>query len=135
MPVVRIEDLAEVMIEELAPVYGHDPKSIRVELIGTKPGEKLYEELMSDEETRRSVELEEYFAVVPAFRGLYNQIDYTYANQVSSEVTNPYISSNEASMSKPEIAQLLRQHGLFEQLIDIEHAPDRRYWPGDKEES
>ncbi|MGI9272586.1 MAG: SDR family NAD(P)-dependent oxidoreductase [Woeseiaceae bacterium] len=135
MPVVRIEDLAKAMIGELAGVYGHDPKDIAIETIGTKPGEKLYEELMSDEETRRSIELERYFAVMPAFRGLYNQINYNYEGTVSTEVTNPYNSSDEPILSIAEIAAFLRDNGLLSRLADIEHAPDQRYWPGDKEES
>ena len=55
MPVIRIQDLAEVMIEELAPKYGHNPDHIGIEIIGTKPGEKQYEELMTLEEVRRAV--------------------------------------------------------------------------------
>jgi len=46
MPVIRIKDLAHVMIEELAPRYGFDPVDIKIENIGSKPGEKLYEELL-----------------------------------------------------------------------------------------
>ena len=135
MPVVRIEDLAKAMIAELAGQYGHDPAAIQIKLIGSKPGEKLYEELMSDEETRRSVELEQYFAVMPAFRGLYRQIDYAYEGTVSTEVTNPYVSSVEPLLSQQEISEVLRTHGLLNELEDLEHAPDRRYWPGDKVEN
>ena len=69
MPVIRIQDLAEVMIEVLAPQFGHQPGNIGIEIIGTKPGEKMYEELMSQEETRRSLELPRYFSVLPAFKG------------------------------------------------------------------
>lgn len=58
MPVIKIADLARVMIKELAPVYGYDSDKIKLKIIGSKPGEKLYEELMSQEETRRTVELE-----------------------------------------------------------------------------
>ena len=36
MQVLRIEDLAYAMIEELAPLYGHAPDEIRVEIIGAK---------------------------------------------------------------------------------------------------
>lgn len=57
MPVIRIIDLAEVMIELLAPLYGYSPEDIEIEHIGNKPGEKLYEELMSEEEISRAIEL------------------------------------------------------------------------------
>ena len=121
------------MIEELAPVYGHRAEDIEISVIGTKPGEKLYEELMSSEETRRAVELPDYFSILPAFRGLYKDIDYSYADIISDHVDNPYISANEPSLSKPELAEFLRKHQLLDaEDIPADH-PDRRYWPGDKE--
>ena len=132
MPVIRITDLAQAMIQALAPRYSFDPAKIETSIIGTKPGEKLYEELMSDEETRRSVELSRYFAVLPAFRGIYHDIPYDYPHVVSQEVTNPYISSREPAMPVDEIQALLERNNL---LGEPEEATARRYWPGDKEES
>lgn len=131
MPVVRIQDLATVMIEALAPRYGYSPGEIATTVIGTKPGEKLYEELMSDEETRRSIELSRYFAVLPAFRGIYHDIDYDYPDMIDNRVTNPYISSQESVASVDEIRDLLERNGLLEYPED---GTARRYWPGDKEE-
>lgn len=114
MPVVRIEDLAKAMIEELAPRYGHKADAIEVIEIGAKPGEKLYEELMSEEETRRSVELKNYFAILPAFRGLYHEIDYHYPDLVNSNVANPYVSSDEVVCSVDQIRRLLTEYGLLD---------------------
>lgn len=133
MPVLRIRDLAEVMIEQLAPVYGHDPRSVEIQIIGTKPGEKLYEELMSQEETRRAVELSRYFAVLPAFRGLYRDIDYGYPDVLSRDVTNPYVSSSEPVLSPEALLTFLDGHRLLsDEGIPRDH-PDRRYWPGEKQ--
>lgn len=131
MPVVRIEDLAVAMIEELAPVLDKKIESIKITEIGTKPGEKLYEELMSPEETRRTIELEQYFSVLPAFRGIYNDIDYSYPTMVSEKVTNPYISEEEKPLSVDEIKRFLKDNDLLGQPED---KTDKRYWPGDKEE-
>jgi FlaA1/EpsC-like NDP-sugar epimerase len=74
MPVIRIRDLAEVMIEELAAEYGYRPSDIRIDVIGPRPGEKMYEELISEEEIQRSIELPKYFvirpAILPTFRNM-----------------------------------------------------------------
>ena len=67
MPTIKINDLAEVMIQELAEHYGHSPNDIPIKVVGSMPGEKLYEELMSDTEVGRSVELDSYFVVLPSF--------------------------------------------------------------------
>ena len=131
MPVLRIEDLARAMIEELAPVYHHRPGDIRVTNIGAKPGEKLYEELMSAEETRRALELRDYFVVLPAFRGIYNEIQYDYGQDREGNVTDPYISADRPAMSVAEIRTMLTRDGL---LTPPNASMDARYWPGDKEE-
>ena len=130
MPVVRIVDLARAMIAELAPKYGYEADAIKIIEIGTKPGEKLYEELMSEEETRRALELEKYFTVLPAFRGIYKEIDYNYNSQISDTVNNPYNSSKEPALDIVAIRKLLNSIDL---LSEQGNGADWRYWPGDKE--
>jgi len=131
MPVIRIEDLATAMIDELAPMHGMKPADIKITEIGTKPGEKLYEELMSPEETRRTIELEQFFSVLPAFRGIYHDIDYSYSTTVNEIVTNPYVSEEETPLTVEEIKAFLKNNNLLGQPSE---AADQRYWPGDKEE-
>ncbi len=114
MPVVRIVDLATAMINELAPTYGYKPDDIEIIEIGVKPGEKMYEELLSQEEARRTLELPLYFAVLPAFRAIYNNIAYDYPELVSTRVNNPYISAEQAPMSIPEIQSFLKKNSLLE---------------------
>ncbi len=128
MPVIRIKDLAEVMIEELARVYGHSPEEIKIKVIGTKPGEKMYEELMSQEETRRAMELTNYFVVKPAFESLYREIDYTYQDIISNKVTNPYHSGNETKLTKAELRNFLIANHLLDEINGKGH-PAERYWP------
>jgi FlaA1/EpsC-like NDP-sugar epimerase len=130
MPVVRIEDLSRAMIEALSPYYGYRPEDILTTEIGSKPGEKLYEELMSPEETRRTVELEHYFSVLPAFRGMYHKIDYSYEGVLSTNVDSPYVSKHETPLSIEEIKQFLKINKLLQAPEKNMH---KRYWPGDKE--
>lgn len=129
MPVIKIRDLADVMIKELAPLYGHSPEKIDIDVIGTKPGEKMYEELMSHEETRRSWELERYFAVIPAFRCIYRKIEYDYPSLQSKEVSNPYHSANEEPLSKNELTAFLNENDLILEDKMAKQHPDERYWP------
>lgn len=133
MPVIRIQDLAYVMIEELAEHYNQRPDDIKIKIIGTKSGEKLYEELMSEEETRRTIELELYFSVLPAFRCLYRDVHYAYPNVMSTEVSNPYNSSNEQVLSRDELRNFLIDNKLFEEFPETTSHPSERYWPGNGE--
>lgn len=114
MPVIRIQDLAEVMIQELAPVYGHKPENISLNVSGVKPGEKMYEELMNVEETRRAWELDRYFVVLPAFTNLYRKVVYDYPGALSKEIIKPYNSSNEKSLTQNELAVFLKENRLLE---------------------
>ena len=126
---MRIEDLAVAMIQLLAPKYDRDPDEISINEIGTKPGEKLYEELMSYEELRRTLELKNYFSVLPAFRGIYQDINYDYKGIVSKEVTNPYTSEYQKPLTVKEIQKFLEKYNLLGSPLE---QSENRYWPGDK---
>jgi len=111
MPVASIADLADVMMNVLIEKHGL-PTRPTVKEIGAKPGEKLYEELMSDEETGRAVETKDYFVVLPAFRDLY-PIDYHYADMVESSALHPYKSSEEHILSQEELRSYLVEHNII----------------------
>ena len=129
MPVIRIEDLAIAMIEMLSSKYGIDPNKVSIKEIGTKPGEKLYEELMSHEELRRTIELKSYFSVLPAFRGIYHDIKYNYTDIINTVVTDPYTSEYQQPLTIEEIKDFLEKYNLLESPAE---QSERRYWPGDK---
>lgn len=112
MKAIRIEGLARVMIEELAPTFGHRPEHIELKVIGVKPGEKMYEELLNREETRRTIELTDYFVVLPAFKNLYRNIAYTYTDIISDSVSEPYNSNSEPLLSEKDLAAFLKEADL-----------------------
>jgi len=107
MPVVRIGDLAEVMIQELAPQYGHRPDDVDIEVIGTRPGEKLYEELMNEEEVRRSWDIGPFLVVEPA---LSNSVEPVGA---VGRPDRPYNSHLENQLSSQKLQELLKINGLL----------------------
>ena len=113
MDTIIIKDLAEVMIQELSDVHGFKPDDIKIQVIGTKPGEKMYEELLNTEETRRAWELERYFSILPAFRSIYRNVNYDYKKILSKEVNNPYHSGNESPLPKGTLAAFLKEHNLL----------------------
>jgi FlaA1/EpsC-like NDP-sugar epimerase len=86
-----------------------------VQTIGSKPGEKLYEELMSNEETRRSIELEKYFVVLPAFKSVYQEIDYHYPHALAVQASRPYNSGSETPMTQTELKHYLLEHRILEE--------------------
>jgi len=71
MPAVNVVDLAEVMIEDLAPKYGYTPEEIEIEIIGKRFGEKMYEELLTKDETLY-VENKEDFYILKSKKTIYS---------------------------------------------------------------
>lgn len=114
MPVIRIVDLADVMIEILAPKYGYKPSDIKKIVIGAKVGEKHYEELLSMEEVHRSMELKDMFVITPAFKSIYQFIHYQYTDVVSDRVNGYYVSSSEICLNKTEVKKYILKNNILE---------------------
>lgn len=106
MPVITIGDLAQVMIEELAPQYGHSPKKIKVEIRGKRAGEKSHEELMTQDEALNAYEVEDMFIVLPqiAFQ------DISYADYPARKVSVKHYSTQDLPpLPKTKIRKLLKE--------------------------
>jgi FlaA1/EpsC-like NDP-sugar epimerase len=110
MPAIRISDLAEVLIREYAPRCGRNPDAIDIVVRGQRPGEKLYEELMNEEETRRSLELEQYFVVQPAM----SRASVRYDGGKVVPVEKPYNSASVPLLSQQELTSFLVSNGLLD---------------------
>ncbi|MEX0385365.1 SDR family NAD(P)-dependent oxidoreductase [Spiribacter pallidus] len=107
MPVARIEDIAHVMRDALAT-----NREIEITEIGVKPGEKMYEELMNDEEVRRTLECDDFFITLSAFVNV-NAPDYTHLRG-SSCPDRPYNSAVEAAISRADLAAYFDRKGVLE---------------------
>jgi FlaA1/EpsC-like NDP-sugar epimerase len=66
MPVVRLSDLAEILVEELPKRYAIT-EPIAIEEIGLRPGEKMYEQLMTADEERNMIETEWMYILPPVY--------------------------------------------------------------------
>lgn len=82
MPIVKLGDLAEVIIEELDRKYNLSD-SIEIRTIGLRPGEKRYEELMTDDESHIALEMSDMYIIPSIFA---SQRQYAGVTQVG--VTN-----------------------------------------------
>lgn len=104
MPVVKLGDLAQVMIENLAPRCGHKPEEIRINTIGIRNGEKMYEHLMNEEEARYAYETEDMFVVLakPIFSS------YLLDGSVKAEKKR-YASDDAKVLGVEEVRQLLKK--------------------------
>lgn len=113
MPVLAIKDLARVMVQLIAPCYGRKASEVKIIEVGPRPGEKMWEELNTDEEVRRTFDLGKYLVVLPALRSPYGSRDYTYRDHPLRPSEKIYHSANETLMNDAEIEALLLRPGVL----------------------
>ena len=106
MPVVRIKDLLQVIIDEYAPMVGLDPASVPLRRIGLRPGEKIEEELLTDEELHRTTDTKRLLTVNPISAGI-----FTDPSAIPQEL---YRSSKARCLDRHEIVSLLLGAGALE---------------------
>jgi FlaA1/EpsC-like NDP-sugar epimerase len=112
MKAIKITDLAEVMIEELAPNFRYSPNEVKMEIIGNKPGEKLYEELMTEDEARRALESEDLLILLPEIEEIAH-IDKTSYPLTSQAEIKAYTSKDAKHLIKEEIKEILHKENLI----------------------
>lgn len=102
MPVVKLGDMANVMVRNLAPRYGYKSDDIQIDIIGIRNGEKMYEHLMNEEEARYAYETEDMFVVLAKhiFSG------YFLENSAKAEQKR-YASDNVKVLGMNDIKNLL----------------------------
>ena len=106
MPIAKIEDIAKVMAKNLG-----NEKEIDIIEIGSKPGEKMYEELMNDEELLRSKVYGSFLIVLSAFC---DPLEDRLKHLVSCDSPDrPYNSDNEVPLNESEVEKYFLENGLL----------------------
>ena len=105
MPVIRLQDLAEAVIDEMSVELQIASESIQIHKVGLRPGEKMYEELMTEDESLYAQELEEMFCIRN-----FNKVNANHGKSATS-----YRSDQLPTLSQADIKQLL--HKFHDQNI------------------
>lgn len=96
VPSALVVDIAEALIGD---------RPIKTKFTGIRPGEKVHEILVSEEEANRTLPRGDYYVILPMLPEL-----------VQTDVETPLqkeYSSNDILMSKYELTELLRRHNLM----------------------
>jgi len=113
MPAIRIGDLAAVTIEELAQKYGHNSNEIEIEIIGRRAGEKLYEELMTEDEAENAYEDEEMFVVLPQTFDMTGELSYNLPDNFKKAQKREYSSKNVKLLTRKEVKAIIEETESF----------------------
>lgn len=110
MPVVKLKDLAEVVIEQTCKKYNLDKNQIKADIVGFRAGERVYEELMTEEESYYAKDLGDMYAV---FSSIYSDLLREYYYRFPKCKIGNYSSHGIETISKEELSNMI----LFEKLI------------------
>jgi len=105
MPVVKIGDLIEILAEEYCIEKNLRFENVKFKEIGLRSGEKMYEELMTYEESKNAFETENMYVILP---------EDIEQNKYSKKVeTKNYHSDSEFIMTKQEVRNFLNKNNLL----------------------
>ena len=107
MPVVRLDDLADVILDKYTKKYGYKKQQIKKKIIGLRPGEKMFEELMIESEAEMAFETDDMLIIPPQL--VLPNIKFKvsdYKNAKHSKLKR-YVSRDVKPLSKEKIITLL----------------------------
>jgi UDP-N-acetylglucosamine 4,6-dehydratase len=107
MPVVRLGDLVDVTIETYADKYHYKKETIEKRIIGLRPGEKMFEELMTETEAAVAYETDEMLIIPPQLE--MPSISYSVSEYPNARpcTLDGYASRDITPISKEKIRSLL----------------------------
>lgn len=108
MDAIRVEDLAEAMIDVFGPIYGQDPSKIEITTTGRRMGETFDEEILTEREVPRTIENESLYAVTPEQAGENGYLSHDGID--GFEPVKDVVRSSEyaGKLSREEIVTLLQ---------------------------
>jgi UDP-glucose 4-epimerase len=98
VPSARVIDLAEMMIGD---------RNIKIEFIGIRPGEKVHEILISEEEINRTIERGKYYVI-------HSILPELCESKAINPVLNKEYSSADRLMTGVELNNVLEEQGFLE---------------------
>ncbi len=111
MPIIRLGDLVEALLEYFAPKFGYKPEQIKIRYLKSRPGEKHFEVLVTDSESRFALEKKDMFIILPhpEFKTTINLKKSKYGK--FKEVKFKQYSSNRPTLKKDQIIKLIKKMG------------------------
>jgi UDP-N-acetylglucosamine 4,6-dehydratase/5-epimerase len=107
MPVLKINDLADVIIDTFAPKLGKKPTSVKKKIIGKRFGEKFYEELMYAHEAENAYENSSMFIIKPQTFDFGPKTTISLSKDFKKVKITEYTSKNQQPLTKDEIKILI----------------------------
>ena len=104
------------LVEGIGQAIGYS-KEIKIRNIGTRHGEKLFESLLSSEESIESIDMGKYFRVPLDSRSMDYQIFFTKGREVDQN-PEPYTSHNTERLDATQVSELISSLPEFKKFME-----------------
>lgn len=105
MPVARLGDLVDAAVDHYLALLGRSSEVVERATIGARPGEKAYEELMTEDESRRAKDIGDMYVLLPAL-DVHQSLAAAYAEALPAAV-GAYRSDGGQVMAPDEVRRLV----------------------------
>jgi UDP-N-acetylglucosamine 4,6-dehydratase/5-epimerase len=105
MPVARLGDLVDAAVDHYLALLGRSSEVVERATIGARPGEKAYEELMNEDESRRAKDIGDMYVLLPAL-DVHQSLAAAYAEALPAAV-GAYRSDGGQAMTPDEVRRLV----------------------------
>ncbi|KZL94101.1 SDR family NAD(P)-dependent oxidoreductase [Clostridium magnum] len=109
MPIIKLQDLAEIIVEETCKKLNMCFEEVEIRSIGLRAGERKFEELMTEEESEFAYDLGDMYAVIPPT--YIKDMKKYYCDEKKAEIGS-YNSSDMEAISREQVRQMLLDEGL-----------------------
>ncbi|MEK4146243.1 SDR family NAD(P)-dependent oxidoreductase [Robertmurraya sp. FSL W8-0741] len=106
MPIIKLCDLVDVLIEEVTQKYNLS-KAVAIKQIGIRPGEKMFEELMTEDEVRVGLETSNMYIIQAPYVGGHSYKD-------AHPIHNPPRVREDAAIDKETLRSWILEEGLVD---------------------
>ena len=106
MPTFKLQDLVDAILEH------YKAEDIKIKNIGLRPGEKMYEELMTEEESINTYETEELIIIQSDLNKHFEMEKHKYEGAKKTD-KKKFSSKNNSHMSKEKLKLFLVEKGII----------------------
>jgi len=107
MPVVKMADLADVVIEIYSKEFGYKKDEVKKKIIGIRSGEKMFEELMTETEAKKAYETDEMLIIPTKLDFQDSEMSNLRCHNGKVSELDSYSSRDIKPLSKKEIKNIL----------------------------
>lgn len=109
MPVIKLWDLAEVVVEETCSKLNIEKEEVELRTIGLRAGERRFEELMTKDESENAFDLGNMYSVISSIN---SEFLHEFYEKYERARIGSYNSNDKTVLSKEHVRSLLKEEKL-----------------------